>query len=115
MSDKGDNHNTHGARQHAKCPKGEQLLVCDLVVVRVLDNGGKMDHRLAAEQTEDERDEETDEAAVGVGLGHPEDQRQLREEDDVNEIRTQDVQAVDGGGEDGDGAAQDADHENGYS
>lgn len=112
---RGQRHSDDGyrAEQHRKRPEREQLRPGLFVEKRELDDRREPEDGLTPEHTDGKAGDEARDAAVAVGAGHPQDERELREEDDVHEVRAEDEEAVDGGGEDGEERAHDPDGDDG--
>ena len=99
--------------QHGRGSDGELLDPEALVVQRELDDGGQCDDGLSRKYSAHQPHDVSHEASVRVGRRVPEDAGQLREEDDVHEVRAQDEEAVDGLGRDGQRCPNDSDDHDG--
>ncbi len=84
--------NDDHAENHGEGAEGEALLVGFVVEVGVLDDGGDAEHLDPPQDSEEEADAIAAERAVGVGLWQVDDSHQLREQNDVDKVRTHDPQ-----------------------
>ena len=88
-------YNRAQAEQHRERLEGEALVVRREEAGEV-DGGRQVDHRLAAQQARRQPHHVARQRAVRVRVPHVDDADELREEDDVDEVRAQVPQAVDG-------------------
>ena len=97
--------------EHDGGPEGEEL-AADAIVERELQQSRQAQQRLAGQKAQQEGQEEAGQTAVAVGGLKPQDEGELREEDDVHEVGAEDEEAVDavGSGSD-DGGQNAADHD----